>query len=190
MAGSVAPTVVSEAVSEVNSNLNALTEAFRKNKEQCIQLTTQFVCGQGAEDAELFSTQLDNLVCLMSGVKKAPRQEKEKKGFNYPTSAEITKEIYHVSTIDSRCVLSSTTHWFAVGLTLWCFIICRASLLLRQSITASMLETLNTQQVDHIPLGFSILQDLSGLSGENLATHFANLSQCQMSIGRVDVYTR
>ena len=38
MAGSVAPTVVSEAVSEVNSNLNALTEAFRKNKEQCIQL--------------------------------------------------------------------------------------------------------------------------------------------------------
>ena len=145
MAGSVAPTVVSEAVSEVNSNLNALTEAFRKNKEQCIQLTTQFVCGQGAEDAELFSTQLDNLVCLMSGVKKAPRQEKEKKGFNYPTSAEITKEIYHVSTIDSRCVLSSTTHWFAVGLTLWCFIICRASLLLRQSITASMLETTHSK---------------------------------------------
>ena len=49
------------------------------------------------------------------------------------------------------------------------------------------------EQVDlqeHIPLGFSILQNLDGVDAFGLAAHFKHLTQMQSSMGRIDVYTR
>ena len=150
-------------VPSVSGSLLAINNAFTKNKEEAIEKIAETFGAWKATDsqgASLFAQHLATLVNTTNNVTKPTTDVKDKA--KDTLKYPNTKEIIqHMYT----SIVQTTQEYFAQAES-------------------------NATFVDHLPLGISVLQDLSQVDIHGLATHFTNLTAVQTSLTRVDAFTR